>query len=969
MALLRQSDCSLSMYNGTYMFSLTPPTQISLQVLGITPNIEKALHKAAGLTTQSNVFASGCSEATLGIGSRRAVFLGTTAQKSNFYAASGYDRAKSSNVLYTGTLNPTTYEVRSFNSDASQPGIVNVAAGDLNGDGLADIVGIDGKSASISVWLSKTDGTVGTATAYPLPGTSTTAVVLADFNGDGKVDVIVATIDAAYQERISILTGKGDGTLNTAVTFPVTSPTVVGFSASPYIHNLIATDLRGTGRKDIVGSNGIVLLNNGNGTFTQGTQAFAPPAATSLYAPNLVAGDFNKDGKPDVAVDNGAVISIYLGKGDGTFTRGMSYASINDVGYLTASDLDGDGNLDLYVGLANGGVFGGDQYGGGKAYALMGNGDGTFQGAPVLPFVYTGNNLGDLNGDKIMDAVGVNADLSFTSYLGDSKGGFTAKSTLVTSPVTLGGVKYSLSNIDSFAIGDVNGDSKADLVYIAPIANQPPGVFIALGDGNGGFAAPVFYAAPSFLAPGELEYSPLITSLRLADLNHDGKADLIYSYSDTNYKTNVYTVGTAVQLGNGDNTFQLAHLIPYYSGAPGFFRTSKVALISDLNKDGNPDLIFLTETATRDSTLSAFVADLQVALGKGDGSFSTPTKIAGPDIMRQIQAGTQYAPINIADMNGDGIPDIIALGSSSNYNLQVAVSLGNGDGTFKAPLLKTYAAQALTDQGLAVADFDGDGKADVAVSDPFNTTDSGISFGNGDGTLRANGTNTAALPNLGIFLQVGGATVALDVNGDGKPDIISGSVELLAQNASSGGGGTADFAVAASATSGTVTAGTSATATLTLTPSNGFTQSVSLSCSGLPTLASCSFSPATVTLASGAASSTLSITTTAKTALNLRADPQNLLLPSVLLAGFGFGLPLALRHRRRDLPRSRLILLLMLLLSGFAVLHGCGGTHSSGAPKGPPMGSPGTPAGTYMVTVSATAGSLVHSVPFTLTVN
>jgi hypothetical protein len=610
--LQRQTNCSLTLYSGTYTFSLNP----TIQIIGTTPNYEQVLHTAAALSTKADVFASGCAEATLGIGWRQAVYLGETSQQLYMGAAAGYDMMAGSNALYYGTVDASTQAVHSFNTDLSEPGIAGVAAGDLNGDGLADIVGISGTSASISVWLANANGAISAPTPYALPGSVTEAAVLADVNGDGKVDVVVATRTSSGQEEISVLTGKGDGTLNAAQSITVPTPPANGSGGTTVIGNLIAADLRGTDHLDIVASNGLVLLNSGTGTFTVGTSAFAPELGTSDLAPNLAAGDFNKDGKIDLAVGTGDAVNIFLGNGDGTFTAGKSYSSINDNGYLTATDLDGDGNIDLYVGVANGGFFGSDQAGADQAYALMGNGDGTFQSAPLLPFVYNGSNLADLTGDKIIDAVGVNSDGSFTSYLGDGKGGFSAQSTLVYSPVSVGGTQYTVS-LDSFAIGDINGDGIPDLAYIATAPNGIPndsdgtGVFIALGNGQGGFGAPTFYALPAIPSSisGAYTIYPTISNLHLADVNHDGKADLIYYYEYSYYvasssSTNV-NAGTAVQLSNGNGTFQAPQLIPFYSGpnlllgvTAGIPNVSYVSLITDLNKDGNPDLVFITQSTT-----------------------------------------------------------------------------------------------------------------------------------------------------------------------------------------------------------------------------------------------------------------------------------------------------------------------------------------------------------------------------------
>ena len=311
-------------------------------------------------------------------------------------------------------------------------------------------------------------------------------------------------------------------------------------------------------------------------------------------------------------------------------------------------------------------------------------------------------------------------------------------------------------------------------------------------------------------------------------------------------------------------------------------------------------------------------------------------------------------------MNGDGIADIVALGASSSHNVQVAVSISNGDGTFRAPNLKTYSAQYLNALGLAVADFDGDGKNDVAITNPFSTYASGISYGNGDGTLQSTGDSSTTYTNVNFVLNVGGATTALDLNRDGKPDLIAGSVELLSQAAATGGGGSGDFALSTSAAGGTVAAGASASVTVTLTPSNGFNQSVSLTCSGLPEGATCSFSPGSVSVGSGAATSTLTISTGARTVMN-SGGPANPVLPAgTLLAALVVPLCMRRRGARKLRVSGRRVVIALLALS---TLGGCGGGSGSA------VGGTGTPAGTSTVTITATAGTIVHTTTYTLTVN
>jgi hypothetical protein len=393
----------------------------------------------------------------------------------------------------------------------------------------------------------------------------------------------------------------------------------------------------------------------------------------------------------------------------------------------------------------------------------------------------------------------------------------------------------------------------------------------------------------------------------------------------------------------------------------------------DLNGDGRTDLIVADQGSfAYVGATNQVNGAIHVYLGNANGTF---TAAAMP-----TTSATNYTVAALGDLNGDGKLDLIIAGNVAGTSADTGMPnlymlLGNGDGTFKAPSVEALGGtDGIGVTSLALADFNKDGHLDVVAGNPSDFTE--MFLGQSDGTF------------FHAFLDLGQqpmAVAATDLNGDGFPELLVGTkgtiggenlaVFLNANAWTAAGASSASFAVAASSAAGTLAAGQSAQTTITLTPSNGFSGSVSLSCSGLPTGAACGFSPASVTVNGGAATSTLTITTTARTAMNSKGAPFNPLLPGgVVLAGIF--LPMALR--RRTSHGAHCAVLVVLLLSA-AALPGCGGGSSSSSGTGAGSGtstssssgggSMGTPAGTYKVTITATAGSTTKTTTYTLTVN
>ena len=833
-----------------------------------------------------------------------------------------------------------------------------------------------------------------------------------------------------------VLLGNGDGTFQA----PINSSDYVGTPNS--VNSVQVADFNGDGKLDILWG-GNLFLGNGNGTVQSAL-------VTSIAGSVEAIADFNGDGIPDVVANSYQThtfeTTIFIGKGDGTFSAPLvAFTGVVPDGLLQVltGDFNGDGKIDLLFSV------GADIYPP-TAYVVFGNGDGTFQSpitlANVLGF---GNAIGDFNGDGIPDVVSTavsNAYFNVLSVvsvaLGQGNGNFSADTVLIScgpGPLCFG---------KTVTVGDLNGDGYPDFLFLrlVNIGQGGVGATVLLANPGGGYET-----LPSFTVS---EDTGLYASAAFADFNKDGKLDAAVASG----------LAMGILLGNGDGTFQ--QQVTYGTTTPSF------VAVGDFHGNGNIDVVtadtsgdtvslfpgngdgtfgFATSSPAGNSVAGSLVTgdfngdgklDLALAngsilLGNGNGTFGAPVPAYPPG--GSIQTG---------DFNHDGIPDL-ALTTSTG----VQVMLGNGNGTFGSPIDVSlgFAPSAIT-----VSDFNLDGRQDIAVgTGTSNLSDILILVGNGDGTFQL---------APGYFLAdtyvMGDNLAAVDVNGDGYPDVVTGSESLLlnrpgvavasvlpkALNFATevvgqqetenitffnfsqakltistvglGGPNASDFSVtngcgssvgpgiqcvigvnftpamagvrnatltitanagsphvvtltgvgaglgltvpAGSSGSVTVSAGQTAKYVLGIGGA-GFSGTATLSCTGAPTGATCSVPSSVSVRGTKATQFNASVSTTAPTmgALVPQRFRPSLSWWAVAIVGMLI-LPLV-SHDKGALRRLALSLPLGIIL----VISSCGGGNSRTGGTG---GSGGTPAGAYTVTVTATSGTMQELLQLKLTV-
>lgn len=509
------------------------------------------------------------------------------------------------NMLYPGDGNGGFLAGVPFQSnDGQNAGAVfsdSIAVGDINGDGLLDVVTANGYWNTISVFRNQGGRGLVQDGASLWSGNEPIAVALADVNWDGKADLIVTN---AAESDLSVFLGKGDGTFHAP-----TAGYAIGGSPST---KAVLADFNGDGALDVVLSDNlssvVLALGSGDGTFQAApvTNIVVPPGSSSSGgAISIASADFNGNGKADFVVGQsstspGLGLVVFLTQSDGSLAKGVAYAQHDALSYVAVGDLDRDGKADIVA----------SNWATGAVEVLRGNGNGTFQSPTSIPLPGITNGLvvADLNGDGWPDVALAGKDPVVYILLNDGKGSLALAGTY---PIS--GAGYEL------VAADVNNDGKLDLCIAMTSTSR---VAILLGNGNGTFSA----------APDYDTTLPSPYGIVAGDVNKDGFLDLVI--------TSPSASSVAVALGNGDGSFNAPRIHPASSLPSQLNPLPGEVALSDVNDDGKLDIVYA----------NSGYGSVGVLLGDGAGNFYGPY---------EFPAGGGSLAVAIADLNKDGWPDVV----------------------------------------------------------------------------------------------------------------------------------------------------------------------------------------------------------------------------------------------------------------------------------------------------------------------
>ncbi|HRI71319.1 MAG TPA: VCBS repeat-containing protein, partial [Polyangium sp.] len=573
---------------------------------------------------------------------------------------------------------------------------------DLNRDTYPDIVA----TTDDQVWilLNRGDGTYGAGTRYQVSNPNgwsniIRSIVAGDFNEDGATDLAFRMPFA--NESITLLLNSGTGTFTVSTAGSMTT----AWAESQFAKG----DFNGDGHLDfaLVQSNGgqvCIRYGTGMGSFAESELVdywlIGSSQSDSIY---IGGADLNNDGRDDLfgvagdsVANSGGYVSVAVQASSGGFGPMVKYDAVTRAGGITAADFDGDGYKD--VAFWDPGAM--------SVIPLRSNGLGDFDSYRQVPTVATSHTLGDVNGDGLADLVSIAKDTyAVDVWINGGGGTFTTSATystvgLTSSPmladldgngsldlavavnkfVTIflnqGNGTFvhssdylSANDVVSLVLRDVNGDNKSDL-----LVGQRDKLDVRLNLGNGTFGSATSYAATG--ADGQI--------LGM-DVNNDGLGDIVTASCDAPLPAR------GIWLNQGNGTFvRGANFVMLGDNNQGSVWSS-----GDVNNDGRQDIVVMDH-------------GLILGINNGDQTF-TSTFAAVTNYMGECV---------VADVTRDNIADVVCsevwslYATGTGQDNEVNVFPGHGDGTFEPVQKYTGGYGART----RIADVDGDGVNDIVAA-------------------------------------------------------------------------------------------------------------------------------------------------------------------------------------------------------------------------------------------------------------
>ena len=541
-------------------------------------------------------------------------------------------------------------------------------------NGSNTVVGYNGTD-TITIYLGKGDATFQAGVSYSVDR-DPLSIAVGDFNGDGKMDLAVASAEGGpnYTGTVSILLGNGDGTFQPVVTYPV----LCGASA------VVVADFNGDGIADVASTSvygvflpGVsVLLGNGDGTFRNDFNFASGGGET------LAVADFNSDGVPDLALGLDYFIQILPGKGDGTFSFATNLYIGGEAQVLATADFNNDGNADFFSFP--------DQYEQFSGAIFLGGVGGTFQALSTdgLGNPYGSAAIEDFNGDGIADIVFTDYFISAGSaipgsnaaaelFLGQGDGNFQYYADYITElNVQEPNFPPPGTRLNLAACGDFNGDGIVDVV----LAHNLAGGFTILLGGEGADIPLTIQTTPTGLqfaidggdpqtAPQTVLVSPGTHTLSTPTQSTSAGTQWVFSRWDRLSSNTVQVTGPATYTAAFTEQFELSTSVnPVSAGS-----ISPVAGYYDgwtpltLTATANPPYVFKSWSGAAGGTSNPtqFVMTAPQAV---TANFMLPSSICAadgksvPDVQRLLNEALGItSPVD--DKNGDPTVNVIDLQS------------------------------------------------------------------------------------------------------------------------------------------------------------------------------------------------------------------------------------------------------------------------------------------------------------------